>query len=186
MKATFIDFEDSFSFNIVQELTLVGFEVTVINWNDYDENPLDGLLVAGPGPGHPDDYVSIFHLFKRWLSEDRPLFGVCLGHQIFWRLQGGEVVRSKEPLHGQRVLLNLTEEWKQWLGINEKVYVQRYNSLSVPGKFSEKNPYCINFIQDNEILMTRTNRVITYQFHPESIGTTFRTEFMKVICSIMA
>lgn len=185
IKATLIDFEDSFTYNLVQELLVAGFNVEVINWKDFEANPSEGLLVLGPGPGHPSDYQSIFPLLKSWLSDKKPFFGVCLGHQIFWLLQNEEVVRSKLPLHGQKIKLNLTSEWREWLQISGEVYVQRYNSLAVLSQASTRNPYVKNFIQDDEILITRSESVITYQFHPESIGTTYRTQFMKAIRSII-
>ena len=185
MKATFIDFDDSFSFNVVQELQLVGFEVEVVHWQDYDRNPVDGLLVLGPGPGHPDDYENIFSFVRQWLEEGRPFFGVCLGHQIFWRLQEEAVVRSKHPLHGQKVLLELSTEWRKWLGIESEVFVQRYNSLAVPSSGLRCAPGLENFIQDGEILITRSSHVLTYRFHPESVGTSFRGKFMRAVCSIV-
>lgn len=185
MKATFIDFEDSFSFNVVQALTEIGFTVEVVAWKDYDKNPSSGLLVLGPGPGHPDDYQQLFPLISSWLSQKRPLFGVCLGHQIFWRLQNEEVIRSKEPLHGQKVKLDLTREWREWLKVEGDVFVQRYNSLTVLSQAGLRNPYIQNFIQNDEIIISRTPHVITYQFHPESIGTSFRKEFMSPVYSIM-
>lgn len=185
MKATFIDFEDSFSFNVVQELTNVGFTVEVINWQDYEKNPESGLLVLGPGPGHPDDYQRVYPLVREWLSRKGPLFGVCLGHQIFWRLQNEEVLRSKWPLHGQKIKLELTNEWREWLDIKDDVYVQRYNSLAVLAQSAWRNPEYRHFIQQDEILITRSSHIITYQFHPESIGTTYREHFMRVVCSIV-
>lgn len=185
MKATFIDFDDSFSFNVVQELTEVGFNVTVMHWKDYENNPESGLLILGPGPGHPDDYIQIFPLVKDWLNKEKPFVGICLGHQIFWRLQEEDVVRSKEPLHGQKVKLDLTDNWREWLKIKGDVFVQRYNSLAVMGQAALRNPYLQNFIQNDEIMITRSSHVITYQFHPESIGTTYRKKFMQVICSMI-
>jgi anthranilate/para-aminobenzoate synthase component II len=185
-KAIFIDFEDSFSYNVVQELFLTGFSVEVVNWKDYEKNPeTNSLLVLGPGPGHPDDYQSLFFLIEEWLDQKRPFFGVCLGHQIFWRLQGAEVIRSKKPLHGQKIELLLGKDWREWLGVEKKIFVQRYNSLAVPTQERMGLDDFKNFIQDDEILMTCSSHVITYQFHPESVGTSFRQEFMGVIHSIM-
>ena len=185
-KATFIAFEDSFSYNVVQELTEIGLVVEVVLWKDFEVLPESDLLVLGPGPGHPDDYQRLFPLIKTWLDQKRPLFGVCLGHQIFWRLLEEDVVRSKEPLHGQKVKLALTPEWRNWLKLEGEVYVQRYNSLAVMSQASVRNPYIQNFIQNDEILISKTPQVITYQFHPESIGTSFRSEFMQVVWSIRA
>ena len=185
-RATFIDFEDSFSYNVVQELSLAGFSVEVVNWKDYEKNPdSKALLVLGPGPGHPDDYQSIFPLVKEWLNLHLPFLGICLGHQIFWRIQGGDIIRSEKPLHGQKIELFLDNDWRNWLGIKKKVFVQRYNSLAIPSTAALVQPFFKNFIQDNEILMTRSHHLITYQFHPESVGTSFRQEFMGVLHSII-
>lgn len=185
MKATFIDFEDSFAFNVIQELTNTGIEVSVLNWKDYEENPIEGLLVLGPGPGHPDDYQQVYPLINSWIREKKPLFGVCLGHQILWRLQDESVVRSKLPTHGQKVKLELSSEWAAWLKLPSTVYVQRYNSLAVLAQSAPRNPHLINFIQDDEILITRNEHILTYQFHPESIGTSFRKEWAQAIYSIL-
>lgn len=180
-KATFIDFDDSFSYNVVQELTEVGFQVEVIHWMDFESLPEIGLLVLGPGPGHPDDYQRVFSLLKEWIQNQKPLLGICLGHQLFWKLQGEEVIRSREPLHGQKIKLQLSEEWQQWLKLPEEVLVQRYNSLSVPAQAGMRNPFFKNLIVNEEILITRGDKVITYQFHPESVGTSYRQAFFEPV-----
>jgi len=184
MKTLFIDFEDSFSYNVVQEMTDVGFEVEVQNWQDFTSPPEEfDLLVFGPGPGHPDDYQSLFPLLKNYLSQGRPFFGLCLGHQIFWRTQGEEVLRSKNPVHGQKVRLDLPSEWRKFFQISGEVFVQRYNSLAV---FSGGgDPRFQNLLLEEEIMVTRGKKVLTYQFHPESVGTTFRKQFMEAIYSIV-
>jgi anthranilate/para-aminobenzoate synthase component II len=186
MKATFIDFEDSFTYNLVQELIAVGFIVDVILWKDFEENPPDGLLVLGPGPGHPDDYQKIFPLIKEWLNEKKPFFGVCLGHQIFWRILGEKVTRSLKPLHGQKVKLNFDSDWRVWFGKEEDVYVQRYNSLAVNEDSAKKWPKYKCFVQEGEILITRSSNVLTYQFHPESIGTSFQEQFLRPVWDIIS
>jgi anthranilate/para-aminobenzoate synthase component II len=179
VKITLIDFDDSFTYNLVQELEAVGPDVTVIHWTDFEVLPSDGILALGPGPGHPDDYQRIFPLLRDWLRKGHPYFGVCLGHQIFWRLQGEEVVRSRTPLHGQKVELILNEEWQAWLGVRlNSIKVQRYNSLAV-FETSRIDPLLKTLIQDHEILITRGLRVLTYQFHPESVGTSYRHLFFE-------
>lgn len=179
-KAFFIDFDDSFTFNVVQELSEAGLLVEVVNWKDFESLPVEGILVLGPGPGHPDDYQRIFPLLQEWIKSKRPFFGVCLGHQIFWRLMGEEVVRSKWPLHGQKITLQLDQDWMNWLGIHQaEIQVQRYNSLAVPEQACFRNPIFKNLIQDGEIVITRGEGILTYQFHPESLGTSFREAFFK-------
>lgn len=174
----FIDFEDSFTYNVVQELTQVGFHVNVINWREWEGLPKEDVLALGPGPGHPDDYQVLFPLISEWLSLERPLFGVCLGHQIFWRLQGAEIKRSLRPLHGQKVEIVLNQEWCNWLRVSQYINVQRYNSLCVPAS-SKSHLSLKNLVWEEEILITRGKNVITYQFHPESVGTSFRSAFFR-------
>ena len=185
MKCCLIDFEDSFTYNLVQELSEANFSVEVIHWKDFITLPSDDLLVLGPGPGHPDEYQRIFPLIQSWLSMDKPLFGVCLGHQIFWRLRGESVQRSLRPLHGQRIELNPSQEWRQWLDIEGKLIVQRYNSLMVGGDVGDRNLDLINFVHDDEVLITRSKRILTYQFHPESVGTTYRRKLIRAIYNIL-
>ena len=176
-KALLVDFDDSFTHNIVQELVVAGFKVDLIHWLDFESLPDTDLLVLGPGPGQPDDYQRIFSLIEEWLKLKKPLFGVCLGHQLYWRILGEPVYPSKEPLHGQKVKLELTPEWREWLNLPQEVWVQRYNSLSVFAQSSTHYPHLRNFIVNDEILITRGEKLLTYQFHPESMGTSFRQRF---------
>lgn len=183
MRAIFIDFDDSFTYNVVQGLELAGIPTEVLSWRDFEALPSDGLLVLGPGPGHPDEYQRIFPLLTEWIRNKRPLLGICLGHQIFWRLQGEEVLRSKHPLHGQRQKLDLSPEWRKWLELKgrDEIWVQRYNSLAVMEGARIRNPFLRNFIQNDEILITAGENVVTYQFHPESVGTSYPEAFMRPV-----
>lgn len=175
-KILFLDFEDSFSFNVVGELSSLGLEVIVKNWKEFKSDEDFDLLVLGPGPGHPDDYQEIFPLIEAWPAK---IFGVCLGHQILWRLKGLEVKRSEYPLHGQKVKLNLNEDWQNWLNLPDSIWVQRYNSLAVLG--DEVMGEVINHLENGEIMMSRCERFISYQFHPESVGTNCRDSFFRAV-----
>jgi anthranilate/para-aminobenzoate synthase component II len=177
--ALFVDFEDSFSFNVIQQLKETGFKVRHILWSDLQTTPTEDLLVLGPGPGHPDDYQNIFPIVSGWLEKEKPFFGVCLGHQIYWRILGAEIRRSAHPKHGQSIPLKLSPEWQRELALPAEINVQLYNSLCVPwvGEFSHENTRSV--VQDGEILITKGYRLLTYQFHPESEGTTFRQALFR-------
>lgn len=180
-RALFIDFDDSFTWNVVQELECAGLSVEVLHWMDFESFPDTDLLVLGPGPGHPDDYQRIFPLLKDWLGQQKPFFGVCLGHQIFWRLRGENIYRSREPVHGQRITLELDRDWQAWLRLPAQLRVQRYNSLTVTEEISTRNPDMKNLVKDGEVMISRGVKVLTYQFHPESVGTSFRRAFFRPI-----
>ena len=76
-RALFIDFDDSFSFNVVQELTEIGLRVKVISWTEFNFVSDHDLLVLGPGPGHPDEYQKIFDIIKSWQQAGKKIFGIC-------------------------------------------------------------------------------------------------------------
>lgn len=179
MRALFVDFDDSFTFNVLQSLEEAGIQCDLIHWRDFENLTDHDLLILGPGPGHPDDYQQIFYLVEKWLKDEKAFFGVCLGHQIFWTLKGEKVVRSLQPKHGQKVALNLPQEWREWLGVDHDPLVQRYNSLCVhePHRAEELMIHSL----EGEIMITRGKKIITYQFHPESMGTTYRRSFFNVL-----
>ncbi len=174
-----IDFDDSFIFNVAQELEELGLRVDLISWKKINSISSYDLLALGPGPGHPREYEDIFPLIRKWILSKRPLFGVCLGHQIFWTLMGAEVRKSFNPVHGQKVRLHLDPEWKKFLSLSSDPWVQRYNSLAVDEKDQYLVPNIENFIQNQEILISKSSQVLTYQFHPESIGTSYPQAFFR-------
>ena len=178
-KALFIDFDDSFSFNVVQELTEIGLRVKVISWTEFHFVSDHDLLVLGPGPGHPDEYRAIFDVIKDWQIAGKKIFGICLGHQILWRMRGFQVVRSAFPLHGQKIKLKLPEDWQEWLNLPSVIWVQRYNSLAVVDSNSEAG--IEKLVEGTEIIMSRSADFISYQFHPESVGTKCRESFFRPI-----
>lgn len=183
-KALFIDFDDSFTWNVVQELEATGLEVKLMHWMDLESVPETELLVLGPGPGHPDDYQRIYPFIESWMNSARPFFGLCLGHQIFWRIRGETVFRSKEPLHGRPVKLTLTREWQEFLELPPEVKVQRYNSLTVGEEVILRNPEVNVLLSEGELMASRGRNFLTYQFHPESVGTSFRRAFFRPLSRI--
>ena len=69
---------------IVRELTALGSEVTVVPYdatqNELLENDPDVIFIS-PGPGDPTDLAGTIETL-RGLVGKKPLFGVCLGHQL--------------------------------------------------------------------------------------------------------
>jgi anthranilate/para-aminobenzoate synthase component II len=185
------DYEDSFTHNIASELRLRSINVKVIEFKDIKnfltnfEVKNKSLFIHGPGPGHPDEYSEIFSSINYSFNFPQTYHvGICLGHQIFCSLWGGKVGASRFPLHGQRVQIRIPE-WdifdSNYFG--KSIDVQRYNSLALP-KTQLKSlihaPKNIKYyVSQNELLMTSFPNGLTYQFHPESVGTSYRSLFFK-------
>ena len=85
VRTLLVDNYDSFTYNLYALLTAVnGAEPTVIrndsHWDAIDFGRFDNVVIS-PGPGTPTQSDD-FGISARVIAEsDRPLLGVCLGHQ---------------------------------------------------------------------------------------------------------
>jgi carbamoyl-phosphate synthase small subunit len=82
--------------NILRSLVRRGAAVTVLPWN-YDFNAIrdgfDGLFLSN-GPGDPQQCWSAAQMLRPTLDEWRkPVFGICMGHQIIGMAAGLDAYR---------------------------------------------------------------------------------------------
>lgn|SRR5690554_3291355 len=178
MRIVIVDFEDSFTFNILSELKHIGHNAQVIPWSEFSEKNEFDLLILGPGPGHPHDYAVLFPLLKNILQSSKKVLGICLGHQLIWNLQDALVTRSKYPAHGEKMELVLDEFWSRFFSL-PKLVVQRYNSLAVLEHSIMSDAKLLSF--DNEVMASFQGNIIGLQFHPESLGTEGRSQIFSSI-----
>lgn len=176
-----IDNFDSFTYNIAQMIQGVGVDVEVYRNNALDINAIrkmdpDGIIVS-PGPGRPKDagisrqVISTFH--------DRPVLGVCLGHQCIAEVFGGRIVQAKKIMHGKRSVI--THDNKGLFdGIPQGFSAVRYHSLVVDRQSLPDVLVADAFSDDGEIMGVRHERLPAYgvQFHPESIASEYGAEIM--------
>ena len=69
---------------IIRDLAALGASITVLPYNASKEQILEHdpqAIVISPGPGDPTDLPDTIDTLRSLLGE-RPLFGVCLGHQL--------------------------------------------------------------------------------------------------------
>lgn len=173
-----IDFYDSFTYNIVSELAINGFTCKVIPYDKITKNN-KGPFILGPGPGHVKDYSDFIIFFKKYFYEKEKVVGICLGHQILHYIEGYNIINSKNIVHGQSVKINLNKLWQNVLHTNnESVEVQRYNSLAVEINIDKDH---LIFDTNRELMGNINHKFLSYQFHPESIGTSCRNLFTRSI-----
>ena len=178
----FVDCEDSFSWNIVAEIEKLGFDVHVLRHDDVrltsDLSATYKIWVWGPGPGHPLEYPHLIELMNKLSCKKVFHFGICLGHQLLGISRGGNVVSCLEPLHGQTREIRLAP-WPDIFPMalsHTNIRVQHYNSLALIAA-CDLPAECREFIVSGESLMSSGPNYLSYQFHPESIGTNFRELF---------
>jgi anthranilate synthase component 2 len=175
-----IDNYDSFSWNLVQYLQVLGAEVRVERNDALSVAQIAALaperIVISPGPCTPDEAgVSVDVI--RELGARIPILGVCLGHQSLGQAYGGDVVRAKTIMHGKTSRIRHAGKGV-FAGLPDGYEATRYHSLVVS---QETLPDCLEVTawtdrEDGSIdeimgLRHREHPVQGVQFHPESILT---------------
>ncbi|HMK43992.1 MAG TPA: glutamine-hydrolyzing carbamoyl-phosphate synthase small subunit [Dissulfurispiraceae bacterium] len=89
-------------FNILRNLVTAGFDVTVVPAQTPAEaviemNP-DGILLSN-GPGDPETVTYGIDAARKLMGK-KPVFGICLGHQILGLAMGGRTYKLKFGHHG--------------------------------------------------------------------------------------
>jgi len=89
-------------YSILRHLVADGFAVTVVSANTLAEEVLemdcDGVLLSN-GPGDPATVTYAVENARKLLGK-KPLFGICLGHQILGLAMGGQTYKLKFGHHG--------------------------------------------------------------------------------------
>ncbi len=167
-----IDNYDSFTYNLVQELSEVGnVEIDVVR---NDAASVDELIakrpqavVISPGPGIPEDSGVTMDMVRA--AADLPLLGICLGHQAIAAVHGGRVVRAPEPVHGK------TSEVRHngaglFEGLPDGFEATRYHSLIVDRESLPADLEVTAWTDDGVIMGLRDKNRPHFgvQFHPES------------------
>jgi anthranilate synthase component II len=170
-----VDNYDSFTYNLVQELSELGAVVDVVR-NDAFEvaavvaDPPDGVVIS-PGPGTPDDAGLSTPLIAA-MAGVRPVLGVCLGHQCIGQLYGGDVVRAPVLMHGKTSAIYHRGEGV-FADLPVPFDATRYHSLVVD-RASVPAELRITAETSDGLVMGLRHRELDVegvQFHPESILT---------------
>ncbi|KAG0700736.1 carbamoyl phosphate synthase small subunit [Suillus ampliporus] len=156
--------------NILRSLVRRNAAVTVLPWN-YDFNSIrdqfDGLFLTN-GPGNPSQCMEAVLKLRKTLQEwDKPVFGICMGHQIIGMAAGLEAYRMTFGNRGHnQPVLALASSGSIKAG---RVYVTSQNhqyALKLSDPFPQGwEPFFINCNDSSS-----GKRVWGVQFHPESAG----------------
>jgi para-aminobenzoate synthetase component 2 len=178
-----IDNYDSFTYNLVQYLQVLGAECDVClndatTAEEVDRARPDGILLS-PGPGTPDDAGITLDVIRR-LSAKTPILGVCLGHQAIGQAHGARVVRAPRLMHGKTSWIEHDGK-TLFRGLPQPFEATRYHSLIVE---ESSLPDCLTVTArapEGEIMALRhvDHKVEGVQFHPESILTEHGLSLMK-------
>jgi len=173
MKVMIIDCYDSFTFNLFQQVGMLGGEPVVVK-NDAPASVLDEIecdrIILSPGPGIPEESGLCLDAL-RTICREIPTLGVCLGHQAICTAFGGRVVRAGRLMHGKTSRIRHDGE-NIFRGVENPFVATRYHSLVAdPASLPDSLAVTARSLDDGYVMGLRhlDYPIEGIQFHPESI-----------------
>lgn len=180
MKLALIDNYDSFTYNLAHLALELGAGVTVMRNDCFDVAELaayDGIILS-PGPGIPAEAGELLNVIRRYAGE-KPMLGVCLGHQAIAEALGGKLVNLDDVFHGVQTPVRLVTGAggvpvdELFAGLPSEIAVGRYHSWVVD---AATLPACLEVTATSAegqvmALRHRQHNLHGIQFHPESVLT---------------
>ncbi|WP_297072309.1 aminodeoxychorismate/anthranilate synthase component II [uncultured Duncaniella sp.] len=181
MRLLIFDNYDSFTYNIAHAVRQLGVEPDVIR-NDkitLDEVGNYDKIIISPGPGIPSEAGILPQLLERYGSE-KPILGVCLGHQAIGERFGAKLRNLSTVYHGVQSTVRLTADDYIFAGIPSEFEVGRYHSWVVDRDSLPSELEVTAVSPDGEIMAMRHKNldVRGVQFHPESVLTPYGLEII--------
>ncbi len=154
--------------NIYRNLTAAGARVSVLPANaTFDQvmalNP-DGIFLSN-GPGDPaatGEYA--VPVIRQLLATGKPLFGICLGHQLLALALGGQTIKMHQGHRGaNHPVKRLSDSAVEITSMNHGFAVER-------GTLPEgvRETHVSLFDGSNAGLETADGRAFSVQYHPEA------------------
>ncbi len=184
-----IDNYDSFTYNLVHYLEVLGAQVAV---RRNDELSLEDIrrakpeaIVISPGPCTPKEAGISVEVIKEFYKEI-PILGVCLGHQSIGYAFGANIVRAKRLMHGKTSQIFHTSEGI-FEGLKNPFTAVRYHSLVIERESLPPELKITAWSEEEEIMGIQHAEYPLFgvQFHPESIlseeGMKLLENFLKIV-----
>lgn len=178
-----IDNYDSFTFNLVQYLGVLGAEMKIFRNDEITLDEIEALkperIMVSPGPCSPTEAGISCAVIERF-GPRLPTFGVCLGHQCIGQVFGGKIIRAERLMHGKTSPIHHKGE-SVFTGLPDPFEATRYHSLIIE---RESVPDCLAITAETaegEIMGVRHKELPIHgvQFHPESVLTEGGMQMMQ-------
>lgn len=152
--------------NMLRRLVQMGCRITVVPAETSAEKVLsmnpDGILLSN-GPGDPEAVTYAIRNTEKLIGK-KPLFGICLGHQILGLALGGKCKKLKFGHHGgNQPIMDLATRRVQIVAENHGFAVD-IQSIEKEVDLTHVN------LNDNTVegMHHRTLPVFSVQYHPEA------------------
>ena len=174
MKIVIIDNYDSFTYNLSHLVKELGAEVTVYRNDQFELPQLKEFskIILSPGPGIPSEAGLLLDVIHTYAGQ-KPILGVCLGHQAIGEAFGGKLENLSDVFHGLATPAHVVSDDPIFSGLPTDITVGRYHSWVVS---KDGFPDCLEItaVSDEGQIMAlrhKTMNIRGIQFHPESVLT---------------
>ncbi|OII21287.1 aminodeoxychorismate/anthranilate synthase component II [Frigoribacterium sp. MCBA15_019] len=173
-----LDNYDSFVYTLNGYLQQLGAETDVVRNDAFEAADTtdriaeyDAVLLS-PGPGTPAAAGVSIDVVHAALAADKPLLGVCLGHQAIAEALGATVTHADELMHGKTSKVE-HDDSAFYDGVPQPFTATRYHSLAVVDETVPETLEVTSRTTGGVImgLRHRSSPVYGVQFHPESVLT---------------
>jgi carbamoyl-phosphate synthase small subunit len=172
-----VAYDCGIKWNILRHLIQSGCEVTVVPASTAAADVLkldpDGIFLSN-GPGDPEGVPYLIAAVRDLIGK-RPIFGICLGHQIIGLALGGRTYKLKFGHHGgNQPVKDLTTGKVEITAQNHgfAVDVQSFRDVSREELRGEPEDIVLTHVNLNdktcEGLMHRRLPLFSVQYHPEA------------------
>ena len=152
--------------NILRMLARENCRVTVVPAKTSAEDVLamqpDGVFFSN-GPGDPEPLIYAIETIQK-LQGKAPMFGICLGHQLFGLALGGKTYKLKFGHHGGNHPIKNLETGKVEITAQNHSFNVDPESLPTDVEVTHVN------LNDNTLagLKHKSNPMFSVQYHPEA------------------
>ncbi len=161
-------------YNIIRCLVERGARVIRVPWNyDFTGIDHDGVLL-GNGPGDPALCGATVANIRKAIASDKPIFGICLGHQLLALAAGAKTYKLKygHRSHNQPVI----EAGTNRALITSQNHGYAVDPATLPAGWE---PWFVNLNDGtNEGIRHRSKPFFSVQFHPEAAGGPLDAQYL--------
>ena len=174
MKVVIIDNYDSFTYNLSHLVKRLGANVTVYRNDQFSISQLKVFdkIILSPGPGIPSEAGLLLDVIKSYAGQ-KPILGVCLGHQAIGEVFGATLTNLSDVYHGVATEGTQFGIDSIFNGLPRRIVMGRYHSWGVS---RDGFPDCLEITAESDdgqimALRHRNYNIHGIQFHPESVLT---------------